>query len=64
MVLRGIWLARKAEIDWDLGHGANWVFPKEWEQFESHIPVEERGNLIEAYFRRLSSDDPFETGSQ
>jgi len=57
MVLRGIWLARKAEIDWDFGHGANWVFPKEWEQFESHIPVEERDDLIEAYYRRLSSDD-------
>jgi len=55
--LRGIWLARKAEIDWDFGHGANWVFPKEWEQFESHIPVEERDDLIEAYYRRLSSDD-------
>jgi len=57
MVLRGVWMARKAEIDFDFGHGANWMFPQEWDQFVSHIQMEERGDLVEAYFRRLSSDD-------
>ncbi len=57
MVLRGIWLIRQAEMDFELGHGANWVFPEEWEQFESHIPEDERGDLVEAYFKRLNSAD-------
>lgn len=57
MVLRGIWLASREEIDWDFRNGANWLFPQEWDAFRSHIPVEEQDDLVNAYFKRLSSED-------
>ena len=58
MVLRGVWLIRQAELDFEFSNGANWVFPEEWERFVAHIPPEERGDLVEAYYRRLRSGDP------
>ena len=57
LVLRGIWLVRQSEMEFEFGNGASWVFPEEWEEFVSFIPVDERDDLIEAYFRRLTSDD-------
>jgi proline iminopeptidase len=58
LVLRGVWMARQAEIDFDLGaNGVRWLFPAEWEQFVSHIPSDEQDNILDAYYRRLSSDN-------
>jgi proline iminopeptidase len=56
LVLRGIWLVSDAEIDWWL-HGVRNFFPREWETFAGHVPEAERGDLLAAYSRRLSSDD-------
>lgn len=56
LVLRGIWLMRDREIRWwfdDLG----WVQPELWRRFAEHIPEAERGDLLEAYWRRLTGDD-------
>ncbi len=55
-ILRGIFLCTQAEIDWFL-HGAANFHPEVYEQFISHIPVEERGDLLGAYTKRLLSDD-------
>lgn len=59
LVLRGIFLARPPELRWfnELDGGASWIFPERWATYESHIPMEERDNMIEAYWRRLDSDD-------
>lgn len=57
LVLRGVWMARESEIDFDFSSGANWVFPQQWEEFVSHIPAAERDDLVEAYYRRLTSPD-------
>lgn len=56
MVLRGIFLMEQDGIDWFLYDNKN-VFPEAWEQFVSIIPEEERGDLLEAYYQRLTSDD-------
>ncbi|MDC0749081.1 prolyl aminopeptidase [Polyangium mundeleinium] len=59
LVLRGIFLLRKWEIDWfyqDTGAGA--FFPDAWEAYLAAIPEAERGDLVAAYHRRLTSDDP------
>jgi proline iminopeptidase len=56
MVLRGIFLMEKQGIDWLLYDNKN-VFPEAWEQFVSLIPEEERGDLLEAYYKRLTGDD-------
>jgi proline iminopeptidase len=57
LVLRGIWLVSDAEIDWWL-HGVRNFFPREWEAFAGHVPEAERGDLLAAYSRRMTSDDP------
>jgi len=58
LVLRGIFLLRKIEIDWFYQRGADAIFPDAWEDYLAPIPLEERGDMIQAYHRRLTSDDP------
>ena len=59
LVLRGIFLCRPQEIRWfyEEGHGASAIFPETWEQYVSLIPEAERGDMIRAYYERLTSDD-------
>jgi proline iminopeptidase len=57
LVLRGIFLCRPKEIRWFYQEGAGAIFPDVWEEFLRVIPEAERGNMLEAYHRRLTSDD-------
>ena len=58
LVLRGIFLGRPHEIRWLYEEGgASWILPEKWQRYAAAIPAEERGELMEAYWRRLSSDD-------
>ncbi|HZH29023.1 MAG TPA: prolyl aminopeptidase [Azospirillaceae bacterium] len=57
LIVRGIFLMRRMEIDWFL-HGARMVFPDAWERFAGFLPPEERGDLLEGYWRRLNDPDP------
>ena len=56
-MLRGIFLLRRREIEWFYQSGASSVFPDHWEAFRDHIPEAERGDLVAAYHRRLTSED-------
>ena len=60
LVLRGIFLGRPHEIRWfnESDGGARRVFPERWARYVAHIPESERGEMIEAYWRRLDSADP------
>jgi len=58
LVLRGIFLLRKEEIRWFYQEGASWLFPDAWHDYLTHIPQAERGDLLRAYYKRLTSDDP------
>ncbi|WP_172651154.1 prolyl aminopeptidase [Rhodococcus opacus] len=59
LVLRGIFLLRRSEIDWYYNGGAGHLFPELWEEFLAPVPESERGgDLVEAYHRLLQSDDP------
>ncbi len=58
LVLRGIFLLRKQEIDWFYQRGCSAIFPDAWEHFLAPIPENERHDLLAAYHRRLTSDDP------
>ena len=49
---------RKKEIDWFYQRGASFLFPDAWEHYLAPIPEDERGDLLHAYHRRLTSDDP------
>ncbi|WP_437284850.1 prolyl aminopeptidase [Sorangium sp. So ce406] len=58
LVLRGIFLLRKQELDWFYQRGASALFPDAWEEYLTFIPEAERGDLLTAYHRRLTSPDP------
>jgi proline iminopeptidase len=57
LVLRGIFLLRRSEIEWFYQNpeGAGSLFPDRWETFVAHIPPRERGDMVAAYYRRLTS---------
>lgn len=57
LVLRGIFLCRKSEIDWFL-HGIRVLFPEAQRQLADFIPEDERHDLLTAYYRRLVDPDP------
>jgi len=57
LVLRGIFLAQRAEIDWFM-HGMRQIFPEAWRAFAGFLPEAERANLLVSYYRRLVDPDP------
>jgi proline iminopeptidase len=61
LVLRGIFLFDQYEVDWLYKEGgASAIYPDAWDEFIAIIPEAERGDLVGAYRRRLTSDDPDE----
>lgn len=60
LVLRGIFTFTKPEMDWFYGGGTARLFPDAWADFLEPIPEAERDDLIGAYYRRLTGDDPVE----
>ena len=57
LVLRGIFMLRRWELEWFYQEGASRLFPDAWEPYLEAIPEAERGDLIAAYHRRLTSPD-------
>ena len=57
LVLRGIFLLRPKELHWFYQEGASFLFPDAWEKYLEPIPQEERGDLMQAYYRRLTGPD-------
>lgn len=57
LILRGVFLMTKSELDWFYGGGAGRFWPETWARFVSLIPEDERDDLIAAYHRRLFSGD-------
>jgi proline iminopeptidase len=57
LVLRGIFLCRKTDIDWFYRYGASCIFPDYWQDFIGQIPAEEHQDLLHAYHRRLTGDN-------
>ncbi len=58
LVLRGVFLMTRQELQWFYGGGAGQFWPDLWARFTALIPEDERGDLIGAYHRRLFSGDP------
>ena len=57
LIVRGIFLARTKELTWFYQFGAHHIFTDEWEKFLDPIPMEERSQLIKAYYKRLTSSE-------
>lgn len=59
LILRGIFLLTKAEVEWFYVKGASHVFPDAFERYLAPIPEAERGDLLQAYYRRVTAADRF-----
>jgi proline iminopeptidase len=57
LTLRGIFLVRRAEIQFFYQEGTSWVFPDFFAEYVKPIPVAERGDLVTAFYKRLTSGD-------
>ncbi|WP_305969995.1 MULTISPECIES: prolyl aminopeptidase [unclassified Mameliella] len=57
LVLRGVFLMTRTELDWFYGGGAGQFWPEPWARFADMVPEDERGDLIGAYHKRLFSGD-------
>jgi proline iminopeptidase len=54
LVLRGIFMLRRKELEWFYQEGASAIFPDRWEPYLAAIPPKERGDMMRAYHRRLT----------
>ena len=57
LILRGIFLCRQCDLDWVYKDGTNRIFPDYWEDFVKPIVESERGDLVHAYYERLTGED-------
>jgi len=57
LVLRGIFTLRRSELLWFYQEGASHILPEAFEEYVKPIPSAERGDMIAAYYRRLTSKD-------
>jgi len=57
LVLRGIFLCRRSEIEWFL-YGLNNLFPEHWRTFAHYLPEDQRSDLLAGYHRLLNDSDP------
>ena len=57
LVLRGIFMIRKKEIDWFYQNGASNIYPDAWEHYLKPIPEDEHHGMVAAYYKRLTSND-------
>jgi len=57
LVLRGIFLCRPRDIQWFYQSGADRLFPEAWAEYRSAIPAAEHGDMVLAFYHRLTSPD-------
>jgi proline iminopeptidase len=57
LILRGIFLMREREIEWFYQNGTRSIFPESWSRFAGCIPEEERHDLVDAYYTRLTAPE-------
>lgn len=57
LILRGIFTLRRKEIEWFYQEGASRLLPEAFEEFVKPIPEAERGDMVSAYYRRLTGPD-------
>ena len=57
LILRGIFMCRRSELLFFYQDGASHIFPDKFQPYREHIPEEERGDMIQAYYNRLTHAD-------
>jgi proline iminopeptidase len=57
LILRSVFAVRERELKWFYGGGAGHLFPEAYERFLAPIPAAEHGDIIAAYYQRLTGSD-------
>lgn len=57
LILRGIFLSRPQDLQWLYQEGASRLFPDYWEDYLAPIPADERADLMQAFYKRLTGAD-------
>ena len=57
LILRGIFLGRDKDVNWFFNGEVARILPEAWQHFIEPIPVEERDDIIAAYYQRLTSNN-------
>lgn len=57
MTLRGVFMMRDKELDWYINK-MGVFYPEVYKEFVDFIPEAERGDMLEAYYQRLTDPDP------
>ncbi|GJP33937.1 hypothetical protein CLOM_g18432 [Closterium sp. NIES-68] len=56
LILRGIFLLRRKEVEWFYQKGADSIFPDAFDKYREFIPKDEQHDLVAAYHKRLMND--------
>lgn len=54
LILRGIFLCRREEIQFFYQDGSSWIFPEYYEEFKNLLPEGERDDILFNYWRRIT----------
>mgnify|MGYP001266490833 CR=1 FL=1 len=57
LILRGIFLCRKMDIQWFYQYGASEVYPAEWAEYISIVDKSKLNNILYEYHRMIFSND-------
>ena len=57
LILRGVFLCRKRDIQWFYQDGASYIYPERWQDYISVIAEDERDDLVAAFYKQLTSCD-------
>lgn len=57
LIVRGIFLSSRKELEWLTKYGASELYPEEWDRFVAHVDGAEGADHTDAYWALLDSDD-------
>lgn len=58
LILRGIFLSSRKELEWLTRFGASELYPEEWDRFVGHVNGRAGEDMTEAYWALLDDPDP------
>ena len=58
LILRGIFLSGRKELEWLTKYGASELYPEQWEAFLAHVGGTQGEDMIEPYWALLDDPDP------
>lgn len=57
MILRGVFLARKTDLDWFLNDGVGRIYPEQWHKLVASVPSNTTEHLLQALYNGLFGED-------